>query len=381
MQSKKLFSEVLVGSYVLGHRVVMAPMTRMRANPDGTVSDIMIEHYGQRASQGALQIMEGSAVSPKGNAFQGSPSIHDDRFIPGFAKLARAVHAKGGRIFSQIYHAGRASHVSLQPDGEAPVAPSALPFAGDAYTLKGQVKASPARALSLNELPYIVEEFRAAAQRVKAAGFDGVEVHFANGYLLDQFLEDASNRRTDRYGGSYENRTRLPLEVLEAAVSVWGRSRVGVRISPGGKFNKMDDSNTDALFGYLAEQLNRFDLAYLHVVEPRISGANTDEDAESVKAVACSHLRMFYRGTIIAAGGFDRESAEAILQEGDADLVAFGRFFISNPDLPTRLKHGHPLKEYDRSALYGGDARGYNDFPSYSELAAGEQSSDSLSLA
>ena len=372
MQSTKFFSEVHVGPYALAHRVVMAPMTRMRANPDGTVSDIMIEYYAQRASHGALLIMEGSAVSPKGNAFQGSPGIHDDRFIPGFAKLAQAVHAKGGRIFAQIYHAGRASHVSLQPDGVAPVAPSELPFAGHAYTLAGQVTASPARALSLEELPDIVEEFRTAAQRVKEAVFDGVEVHFANGYLLDQFLEDASNKRTDRYGGSYENRTRLPLEALEAAVSVWGPGRVGVRISPGGKFNEMDDSNTDALFGYLAEQLNRFDLAYLHVVEPRISGASTDEDAESVKAIACSHLRKFYKGTIIAAGGFDRESAEAILQKGDADLVAFGRFFTANPDLPKRLKNNHPLKEYDRSRFYGGDARGYNDFPSYSELTAVE---------
>lgn len=368
MNSAKLFSEVAVGPYALAHRVVMAPMTRMRANSDGTVSDIMVEHYAQRASSGALLIMEGSAVSPRGNSFQGSPAIYEDRFIPGFARLSQAVHAKSGLIFAQLYHAGRASHVCLQPEGASPVAPSALPFKGDAYTLEGQVTASPARALSLEELPGIIEEFRAAAERVKQAGFDGVEIHFANGYLLDQFLEDASNKRTDRYGGSFENRTRFPLEVLASAVSVWGSERVGVRVSPGGKFNEMGDSDPDGLFGYLAEQLNSFDLAYLHVVEPRISGASAKESAETVQAVACSHLRKFYKGTIIAAGGFEKDSAEEILKQDDADLVAFGRLFSSNPDLPERLKENQPLNEYDRSRFYGGDARGYNDFPLYSEI-------------
>ena len=229
MSTSKLFSKVSVGPFTLAHRVVMAPMTRMRSNPDDTVSDIMVEHYGQRASKNALLIMEGSVVSPRGNSYQGAPGIHDDRFIPGFKKIADAVHAKGGLIFAQLYHGGRVSHFSLQPNGEAPVAPSEVPFTGHAATREGSVLASPARALQLGEIAGVVEEFRAAAERAKKAGFDGIELHSANGYLLDQFLEDTSNKRTDEYGGSLEKRTRFLLEVVAAAVSVWGPGRVGVR--------------------------------------------------------------------------------------------------------------------------------------------------------
>ena len=367
MSFASLFSEFHVGPYVLSHRVVMAPMTRMRATLAGEVTDIMIEHYSSRASNGGLLIMEGIHVSAHGNAFQGSPGIYEDRFIIGLAKVTEAVHAKGGRIFAQLYHAGRASHTLLQSDGSSPRAPSALPFTGSAYTLAGQTMASPARALLPEELPMLVEEFRSAARRANLAGFDGIEVHFANGYLLNQFLEDSSNVRADGYGGSVENRARFPLEVLEAAITQWGPHRVGVRISPEGKFNEMNDSDPDRLFAYLAERLNALDLAYLHIVEPRISGASDEEALAAAKAIACAKLRTLYRGTIIAAGGFDGEDAEAIISRGDADLVAFGRPFIANPDLPERIRSGHPLNTADRTIFYGGDWRGYNDFPTYEQ--------------
>lgn len=370
MSLATLFSKLHVGPYVLAHRVVMAPMTRMRATPAAEVSDIMIEHYSSRASSGGLLIMEGIHVSANGNAFQGSPGIYEDRFIDGLAKITEAVHAKEGRIFAQLYHAGRASHTLLQPEGSLPRAPSALPFSGDAYTLAGRRPASPARALLREELSVIIEEFRSATLRAKSAGFDGVEVHFANGYLLNQFLEDSSNKRTDDYGGSVENRVRFPMEALDAAVSAWGAKHVGVRISPGGKFNEMNDSDPDALFSYLAGELNALDLAYLHVVEPRISGASNKEALEATKAVACSRLRTIYQGTIIAAGGFDGEEAEAILKRGDADLVAFGRPFITNPDLAERLRKGHPLNTLDHAIFYGGDRKGYNDFPTYDQSIA-----------
>jgi N-ethylmaleimide reductase len=363
----KLFSEVSVGAIALSHRVVMAPMTRMRSNPDDTVSDIMVEHYAQRASEGGLIIMEGSTVSARGNSYKGAPGIHDDRFISGFRRISEAVHANGGFIFAQLYHGGRVSHVSLQPDGQSPIAPSVVPFSGHAVTSEGEVVASPARELRTEEISGIVEEFRSAAERAKAAGFDGVELHSANGYLLDQFLEDSTNRRSDIYGGSIENRTRFLLEVTDAAIRTWGAGRVGVRITPSGEFNEMGDSNPDALFGHLAAQLNKRELAWLHIVEPRIVGDHSKENSEKIRPVASAHLRKFFQGKIIAAGGFTRESAEAILERGDADLVSFGRFFASNPDLPQRLKRNLPLNMYDRTLFYGGTARGYNDYPFHEE--------------
>jgi N-ethylmaleimide reductase len=361
--AERLFSPITVGALQLSHRVVMAPMTRMRSNPDDTVSDIMVEHYGQRASQGGLIIMEGSTVSETGNAYKGAPGLHSDRFIDGFRKIANAVHEKGGYVFAQLYHGGRVSHVSLQPNGLAPIAPSAVPFGGHAATSEGEVIASPARAIEIDELPGLVEDFRQAAERAKVAGFDGIELHSANGYLLDQFLEDGSNKRTDAYGGPYENRIRFLLEVTQAAISVWGPGRVGVRITPSGEFNEMSDSNPDGLFGYLALRLNDLPLAYLHVVEPRIVGDHSKDNVQALKAVASAQLRGLFKGSIIAAGGFRRGSADEILSRGDADLVSFGRYFASNPDLPVRLRLDLPLNPYDRSYFYGGDAVGYNDYP------------------
>jgi N-ethylmaleimide reductase len=359
---RKLFSPYKLGPVVLEHRLVMPPLTRLRADADDSPSDMMVTHYEQRASKGGLIIIEAASVSNKGSGYQGSPGIYDDRHIAGFRKIADAVHAKGGVIFAQIIHTGRTSHINLQPNGESPVAPSAVPYHGHAFLNGGFVPVSPAREISVAEIQQVVEDFRKAAERALAAGVDGVEIHSANGYLLDQFLQDGSNHRTDAYGGTVENRARLLMEVTKAVVSVWGPGRVGVRIGPSGTFNEMKDSNPEALFGYVAEQLNGLDLAYLHVIEPRIAGDVTKENAENDGVVASKFLRQIYKGTILAAGGFSGESAEEILVKGDADLVAIGRMFTSNPDLPNRLKNGYPLADYDRSAFWGGTERSYTDF-------------------
>jgi len=371
---RKLCTPYQLGPFVLEHRVVMPPLTRLRANPDDSPSDLMVTHYEQRASKGGLIILEAASVSNKGIGYQGSPGIYNDRHIAGFRKIADAIHAKGGIAFAQIIHTGRTSHVQLQPNGESPVAPSTVPYSGHAFLNGEFVPVSPAREITIPEIQQVIEDFRKAAQRALAAGLDGVEIHSANGYLLDQFLQDGSNHRVDSYGGSIENRARLLLEVTKAVVSVWGPGRVGVRIGPSGTFNEMKDSNPEALFGYVAEQLNAFDLAYLHVIEPRIAGDVTKENAENDGVIASKFLRKMYKGTLLAAGGFDGNSAEEILVKGEADLVAIGRLFTSNPDLPLRLKNGYPLTGYDRSAFWGGTERSYTDFLPYkAETAVVEQ--------
>jgi N-ethylmaleimide reductase len=356
----KLFTPAQVGPYRLSHRVVMAPLTRMRSNPGDVPSDLMVEYYTQRASHGGLIVSEATPVSIRGNGYAGAPGIYSDSQIAGWRRVTDAVHARGGRIFQQLWHVGRQSHTDLQPNGEAPVAPSAVAAEGFAYTQHGETPFSMPRALRLEEIPGIVEEFRAGAERAFQAGFDGVEIHGANGYLPDQFLQDGTNKRTDEYGGPIENRARFLLKVTEAAVSVWGPDRVGVRISPSGAYGSMSDRDPAATFGYVTTQLDRLGIAYLHVVEPRIKGA--EEIAYGQAPIAAQHLRPKFSRTLIAAGGFNRDSAEAIVASGDADLVAFGRHFISNPDLPERLRQGLPLNRYDRSTFYGGDARGYTDY-------------------
>ncbi len=357
----KLFTPTQVGPYRLSHRVVMAPLTRMRSDPGDIPSDVMVKYYTQRASDGGLIVSEATPVSIRGNGYAGAPGIYSDTQIAGWRRITDAVHAKGGRIFQQLWHVGRQSNVDLQPNGEAPVAPSAIAAEGYAYTKRGEAPFSMPRALELHEIPGIIEEFRSGAERALRAGFDGVEIHGANGYLPDQFLQDGTNKRTDEYGGRIENRARFLLEVTRAAISAWGADRVGVRISPSGTYGSMSDSNPPATFGYVATQLNRLGTAYLHVVEPRIKG--TEEISHGQAPIAAQHLRPKFSRTLIAAGGYAPDSAEAIVAAGNADLVAFGRHFISNPDLPERLRRGLPLNRYDRSTFYGGGARGYIDYP------------------
>jgi len=361
----KLFTPVQIGSIVLAHRVVMAPLTRMRSEqPSDVPSDLMAEYYAQRASEGGLIISEATTVALTSRGYLGAPGIYHDAHIAGWKKITNAVHAKGGMMFLQLWHVGRTAHVDLT-GGATPVSASITPYDGVAFTSKGMVPVSPNRALGIEEIPGIVEEFRKGAERAKAAGFDGVEVHGGNGYLIDQFLQDGSNKRTDSYGGSPENRARLLIEVTNAVASVWGYDRVGVRISPSTKFNGMSDSNPGATFDYVAKALAPLGLAYLHVIEPRVIG--NQEEADGMPPVAAANLRRFFKGPIIAAGGFDPKGAEEIIAEGNADLVAFGRNFISNPDLPKRIRLGLPLNPYDRSSFYGGNAHGYTDYPFYKE--------------
>ena len=343
----KLFTPVQVGAVTLLHRVVMAPLTRSRSEqPGGIPGNLMLEYYTQRASDGGLIISEATSISMAGRGWFGAPGMYSDEQVAGWKKITTAVHAKGGRMFSQLWHVGRSSHVDMT-NGALPVAPSVVPdyWLGSkpsVSTPSGWAKPSPHRALDVNEIPGVVEDYRKAAERAKAAGFDGVEFHAANGYLPDQFLQDGSNKRTDAYGGSIENRSRFLVEVVEAMVSVWGGNRVAVRIGPSGRWNGMSDSNPQALFAYVTEQLNQFGLAYLHIVEPRMEGNVLV--AEGQAPVAAEQLRKIFKGKIIAAGGFDPNSAEAIVEKGDADLVAFGRHFLANPDLPKRIKLGLPLK-------------------------------------
>ncbi|WP_207460061.1 alkene reductase [Azospirillum sp. SYSU D00513] len=361
-----LFTPVRLGALALEHRVVMPPLTRMRSRQPGDVPHALnAEYYGQRASKGGLIIAEATDVSEQARGYPGAPGVHSAEQVRGWRDVTDAVHAKGGLIVLQIWHTGRISHSSMQPGGAVPVSASAVTPPGGHMDAQGRpVPFETPRALREDEIPGIVGAFRQAALNAREAGFDGVEIHAANGYLLDQFLQDGTNRREDRYGGSLENRARLLLEVVDAVAGAWSADRVGVRISPWGHFNGMSDSDPGALFDHVAAQLGTRGLAYLHIVEPR-ADQNSDTNALDPNAPdAASRFRTRFGGPVIAAGGFVKETAERVVAQGSADAVAFGRLFIANPDLPERLRQGAPLNRYDRSTFYGGDARGYVDYPS-----------------
>jgi N-ethylmaleimide reductase len=365
----KLFTPVQLGAISLSHRVVHGPTTRLRSNPDDSPSDIMVKYYGQRASAGGLIIIEAANVSMRARGYLGAPSLFDDGQIEGFRRIADAVHAKGGKVVAQICHDGRTSHVDLT-GGLAPLGPSVIPFNTVAFTKDGWQPVSQHVEANLEDIKGVVRDFRDAALRAFDAGVDGVEIHSANGYLLDSFLHDGSNKRTDAYGGSVDSRARLLLEILEATSALRGADRIGVRLSPSGEWNDMSDTNPEATFGRVAELLNPLGLAYLHLIEPRIKGDDAKAGSETAEPVAAKHLRQIFEGPIIAAGGFRGDSAEDIVRRGDADAVAFGRWFSSNPDLPERLRHNWPLTPYVRDAFWGGDGRYYNDFPAYQAAAA-----------
>jgi N-ethylmaleimide reductase len=372
----KLYTPTTVGAYDLSHRVVLAPMTRLRTIQPGDIpSPMMADFYGQRASEGGLEIIEGVSISVSARSYLGTASFFHDGQVAGWQAIADAVHAKGGRVFMQLIHGGRQSHPDMA-GGAAPHASSVVPFDGVALTQNGWVPVSPHRALDIGEIPGLVEEFRVAARRAKDTGFDGVELHGANGYLVDQFIQDGSNRRTDAYGGSVENRMRFLRETTEALISVWGADRVGVRISPSGEWGGIFDSDPEMTFSHVAKVLNAYKIAYLHIIEPRIKGDSTLHEGHA--PVASKFLRPYFTGPIIAAGGFDREGAEAIVASGAADLVAFGRHFTSNPDLPYRLQHKLPLTPYIRDAFWDGTEHGYSDFPA---LEAKPVSPETLTMA
>ncbi|MGF1485981.1 MAG: alkene reductase [Prochloraceae cyanobacterium] len=358
-QNKDLFTPVRVGAYQLQNRIVMAPLTRCRAGEGNIPQPINVTYYQQRATAGLI-ITEATQVSPQGQGYPYTPGIHSSEQVEGWKSITKAVRDRGGKIFLQLWHVGRVSHPCFQPNNELPVAPSAIAPEGMANTFSGERPFVTPRALKIEEIPEIIEQYRNAAKNALKAGFNGVEIHSANGYLLDQFLHDSSNKRTDIYGGSIENRSRLLMEVTEAVVDVWGADRVGVRLSPSGTFMSMADSNLEALFNYVVSQLDRFNLAYLHIVEPRIKG---DITIETDAGLGASHFRSLYAGTIITAGGYRKDTGNRAIQNGDADLVAYGRLFIANPDLPKRFATNAPLNQYDRSTFYGGTARGYTDYP------------------
>jgi N-ethylmaleimide reductase len=373
MNFPHLFSPVRIGPYQLKHRLALAPLTRMRAaKPSLAPRPLNAEYYAQRATPGGLLIAEASPVSTSGFGSPGVPGIYTQDQIAGWRKVVDAVHAKGGIIFLQLWHVGRVSHSSFQPGGALPVAPSAvaIPSEFKASTVDGKlVDYETPRALETSEIPGVVDAFRQAAKNALAAGFDGVEIHGANGYLLEQFLQSRSNQRTDQYGGSIENRARLLLEITQAAIDVWGPGRVGVRLSPYGIANGSGEADPMPLYTHVVQAFNPMGLAYLHFIEPRSSGAGRAEVNWTNVPSAMVLFRPIWKGVLIAAGGFTGEAAEAAIAQGHADAVAFGRIFISNPDLPRRLQRGFPLTPYNRKTFYGGEEAGYTDYPEHDEMA------------
>ncbi len=355
--TRDLFASVQAGSLKLSSRMVMAPLTRSRAGKGDAPVPLNAIYYGQRATAGLI-ISEASQISQQGKGYAFTPGIYTDEQVAGWKLVTDAVHAKGGHIFCQLWHVGRISHPDLQPDHALPVSASAIKPNGEAFTATGLKPFVTPRALDIEEIPGIILQYVHAAGAAKRAGFDGVEIHSANGYLLDQFLRDGTNKRTDGYGGSIENRTRLDLEVVEAVTGVWDGNRVGIRISPvtphmGG----IADSNPQALFNYLVEQLNRFDLLYLHVIEGETRGARDYQEFDFAA------LRKIFKGLYMANNGYTKDMAVQALKEDRADLICFGRPFISNPDLIKRLRTDAPLNPLDETTLYGGDEHGYTDYP------------------
>lgn len=352
-----LFSPYQLGAITLPNRLVMAPLTRNRASEGNVPTSLNATYYEQRASAGLI-VTEASQVSPQGVGYPATPGIHSQEQVDGWKLVTDAVHKADGRIFLQLWHVGRISHPDLQPDGALPVAPSAIAPAGQASTYTGSKPFVTPRALDREEIPGIVEQYRQGAKNALEAGFDGVEIHGANGYLIDQFLRDGTNHRTDDYGGSVENRTRFLLEVAEAVISVWGSGRVGIRLSSSGTFNDMSDSNPLATFGYAVEALNQFDLAYVHLVE-----VNEADLRHGGTEVPTEYLRDRYHGTLIVCGDYDLDKGNAALASKKADLIAYGRPFLANPDLPKRFALRAPLNFPDVASFYGGTEKGYTDYP------------------
>jgi N-ethylmaleimide reductase len=359
----KLFEPFKLGPITLPNRLVMAPLTRNRAVAGMVPNPLAMEYYGQRASAGLL-ITEASQVSQQGQGYQDTPGIYSKEQVAGWRKVTNRVHERGGRIFIQIWHVGRISHNSLQPDNGAPVAPSAIRAKGKTFVGGTFTDISEPRALALAEIPGIIETFRRGTANALAAGFDGVEIHGANGYLLDQFAKDGTNKRTDAYGGSIENRARLMLEVAKAVAAEAGSERTGIRISPVTPSNDVSDSDPQPLFDHIVDQLNAMKLVYLHVIEGATSGPRDNAPFDY------GSLRRRFKAAYMANNGYDFELATRVLAAGEADLIAFGKLFISNPDLVERLKRGAPLNAPDKATFYGGGVKGYTDYPVLGEALA-----------
>ena len=362
----KLLEPIDVGAFQLASRVVMAPLTRNRAKQPGDIPwALNAEYYRQRATAGMI-ITEATPISPLAKGYWATPGIWTNEQVDGWRRVTDAVHDEGGKIVLQLWHVGRISHVSLLPEGEVPVSSTNVRAESQTVLEGGErVDVSPPRALLTHEVPGVVEDFRAAAVNARAARFDGVEIHGANSYLLDQFVRDGVNRRTDRYGGSLENRLRFPLDVARAVCDVWGPGRVGYRISPAGEFNDLRDSDPITTFTSLARALGDLGIAYLHNVESfRVERREDQIDA----------IRRAFRdaggGAYMANGAYSADTGEARILEDKADLVSFGELYIANPDLVERFRRGGPLNEPDRATYSGGDHRGYTDYPTLADLGA-----------
>jgi N-ethylmaleimide reductase len=362
--SARLFEPLRLGELTLPNRIVMAPLTRNRATKGSDApSDLNALYYQQRASAGLL-ISEASQISQQGQGYVWTPGIYTDAQVAGWRKVTDAVHAAGGRIVIQLWHVGRISHVSLQPNGGAPVAPSPIRAETKTYIESGFAPVSEPRALEAAEIPGIVADYARATQRAKQAGFDGVEIHAANGYLLEQFIKESTNHRNDQYGGSIENRARLTLEVVDAVTKAWSAGRVGIRLSPVTPANGISESNPQPIYNYIAGELGRRGLAFIHVVEGATGGPR------DVAPFDYAALRKAFGGAYIGNNGYTRESAIEAVASGHVDAVAFGKLFISNPDLVERLRTGAPLNEWDQTTFYGGGEHGYTDYPTLGAKAA-----------
>jgi len=353
----KLLSEFKLGDLTLKNRVVLAPATRNRSTMERVPSKLNIEYYKQRATAGLI-IAESTAISEMGVGYMYAPGIYTKEQIAGWKALTDEVHRNGGTIFIQLFHAGRISHSSFL-EGKLPLAPSSIKPNGQTYTYEGIKEYETPRMLEKNEVWQITEDFKIAAQNAKDAGFDGIEVHAANGYLINQFIDDISNNRTDDYGGSVENRSRFLFEVLESVLQVWDEKRIGVRLSPSGVFNSMGDSNSQDTYKEIIEKLNDYDLGYLHLMNPMLP---IDDFPKMIRNVT-EYYGKYYKGTLMINGGFTRETGNEALVASEADLVAYGKLFIANPDLPERFKLNAHLNEPNPDAFYGGDEKGYTDYP------------------
>jgi len=368
-----LFQPVQLGPYLLPYRIVMAPLTRSRAGQPGNVPTLQNAcYYAQRASA-ALIISEATQVSMQGQGYAWTPGIHSREQIEGWRLVADAVHQAGGRIFMQLWHVGRISHPALQPDRMLPVAPSPVRPSGMAFieNERGEAELVPfvtPRALQTIEMRYVVAQFERAANNAKHAGMDGIEIHAANGYLIDQFIESGTNKRTDAYGGRLDHRMRFLMEVVDIVTKVWGPDFVGVRLSPLSTFNDMRDSDPETTFSRIAERLNPYRLAYLHLVNPAKTALEEGREPDDASLRMLNLIRRRYKGKLMLAGGFDRDTAEKWLEEGRADLIAFGRKFIANPDLPQRFRADTTLNPDDPETYYGGGAKGYTDYPTLAQL-------------